>query len=302
MKKLLALLLVFFLSFFAYNAYTYHQLSSAEGAYKLAGIPSSEKLIAVYHDENFWQFATYNEKTNTLKLYTVEQSSLLWLKRRKVESVKALVNYTPIALDLKQLKQYKPHSKALLFKTLGWKYNEEIRKITCPRISNVIDPDADYFEIIGSLSGKGIRIGAGDEGSAIVSWTKGVRGLLLLPGHIDSANTSRGFIWVTLLKNGSEQIIRAYYPRIILEHRSHIAEERPSFTGLFLQKTLNNTSVNVKLENHKTPEFEVLWFHVIQNRIMLDIIWKVSPEQICHAQKDLLRNTIDGPVCHYKTR
>ncbi|WP_148258665.1 hypothetical protein [Thermococcus sp. AM4] len=176
---------------------------------------------------------------------------------------------------------------------------KEIREITYSRISNVIDPNAEYFEIIGSLSGKGIRIGAGDEGSSIVSWTRGVRGLLL-PGHIDSANTSRGFIWVTLLKNGSERIIRAFYPGMILEHKSHTAEERPSFTGLFLQKTLNNTSI--KLENLKTPEFDVLRFHVIQNRIVLDVIWKVSPEQICHAQKDLLRNTTDGPVCYYKTR
>ncbi|EEB73434.1 hypothetical protein [Thermococcus sp. AM4] len=116
------------LSFFAYNAYTYHQLSSAEGAYKLAGIPGDEKLIAVYHDAHFWQFATYNPKINTLKLYTVEQSSPFWLKKRKVESVKALVNYTPLALNLDQLKQYKPHEKALLFKTLGWKYNEERNK------------------------------------------------------------------------------------------------------------------------------------------------------------------------------
>jgi len=68
------LLLVFLLSFFAYNTYTYHQLSSAEGAYKLAGIPSSEKLIAVYHDENFWQFATYNPKTQKLKGYYVGQN------------------------------------------------------------------------------------------------------------------------------------------------------------------------------------------------------------------------------------
>ncbi|WP_367884636.1 hypothetical protein [Thermococcus sp. JCM 11816] len=40
MKRALAtgvLLLLF--SFFAYNAYTYHELSTAEGAYKLAGIP-----------------------------------------------------------------------------------------------------------------------------------------------------------------------------------------------------------------------------------------------------------------------
>ncbi|WP_456326695.1 hypothetical protein [Palaeococcus sp. (in: euryarchaeotes)] len=47
MRALLTLLLILLLSFFTYNAYTYHQLSSVEGAYKLAGIPSNEKLIAV---------------------------------------------------------------------------------------------------------------------------------------------------------------------------------------------------------------------------------------------------------------
>ena len=44
MKRLPTLLLVLLLSFFAYNTYTYHQLSSAEGAYKLAGIPGSGKM------------------------------------------------------------------------------------------------------------------------------------------------------------------------------------------------------------------------------------------------------------------
>ena len=150
MKKTAALLLlVFLLSFFAYNAYTYHQLSSAEGAYKLAGIPSSEKLIAVYHDENFWQFATYNPKTNTLKLYTVEQSSPLLLKKRKVESVKALVNYTPLALDLNQLKQYKPHEKALLFKTLGWKYEEDISGSYWANLSEIIKLGEKCYRIYG---------------------------------------------------------------------------------------------------------------------------------------------------------
>ncbi|WP_297487231.1 hypothetical protein [Thermococcus sp.] len=44
MKKLLLGILFVLLSFFAYNAYTYHQLSLAEGAYKLAEVPSNEKM------------------------------------------------------------------------------------------------------------------------------------------------------------------------------------------------------------------------------------------------------------------
>ncbi|ASJ02747.1 hypothetical protein A3L09_05515 [Thermococcus profundus] len=60
-KHSLAILIIFILfSFFAYNAYTYHELSTAEGAYKLAGIPKEEGLIVVYHEDNLWQFATYN--------------------------------------------------------------------------------------------------------------------------------------------------------------------------------------------------------------------------------------------------
>ncbi|NJF25506.1 hypothetical protein [Thermococcus sp. Bubb.Bath] len=41
---ILSFLLVLLLSFFAYNAYTYHELSTAGGAYKLAGIPGSGKI------------------------------------------------------------------------------------------------------------------------------------------------------------------------------------------------------------------------------------------------------------------
>ncbi|WP_456365170.1 hypothetical protein [Thermococcus sp.] len=290
----------FLLSIFAYNAYTYHQLSSAEGAYKLAGISNSEKLIAVYHDKNFWQFATYNEKTNTLKLYTISQSSPFWPKKRKVESAKALVNYSPLSLDLKVLRDYKPHEKALLFKTLGWKYNEELVEVPYPKIFDVVSPDVNYFEIIGTLSGKGIRIGARNDGSEMISWIEGVRGLLLLPGRIDSTNISHGFIWVVLEKNESSQIVRTYYPGVILERSIRTVKEKQSFRGVLLQKALNNASV--KLEIHKTPEFGILRFHAAKNEVILDIIWKVSPDQICHAQKNLLKNTTNGPVCYYKTR
>ena len=301
MRKILAAgVLLLLLSFFAYNAYTYHQLSSAEGAYKLAGIPNSEKLIAVYHDSHFWQFATYDEKTNTLKLYTISQSSPFWPKKRKVESAEALVNYSPLSLDLKVLGDYKPHERALLFKTLGWKYNEELMKVSYPKIFDVVSPDVDYFEIIGTLSGKGIRIGARNDGSEMISWIEGVRGLLLLPGRIDSANISHGFIWVAVEKNESGQIVRTYYPGVILERGIRTVKEKQSFRGVLLQKSLNDAFV--KLGIHKTPEFGILQFHAAKNGIILDIIWKVSSGQICHAQKNLLKNTTNGPTCYYKTR
>ncbi|NJE47157.1 hypothetical protein E3E35_07020 [Thermococcus sp. GR7] len=115
MKKHLALLLVLILSFFAYNTYTYHQLSSAEGAYKLVGVPSDEKLIAVYHDENSWQFATYNPKTKTLKVYYITQNSLLSFRTKKTKSVKTSLNYSPLALDLKLLEKVPEETPSLLF-------------------------------------------------------------------------------------------------------------------------------------------------------------------------------------------
>ncbi|WP_456326693.1 hypothetical protein [Palaeococcus sp. (in: euryarchaeotes)] len=114
MKKLLALVLLFLL-FFAYNTYTYHQLSSAEGAYKLAGISGDEKLIAVYHDENFWQFATYNPKARELKVYYLSQGHPLDFRIKKTKTVKTPLNYSPLALDLKLLEKAPKETPALLF-------------------------------------------------------------------------------------------------------------------------------------------------------------------------------------------
>ncbi|BAD86364.1 hypothetical protein TK2175 [Thermococcus kodakarensis KOD1] len=159
MKRALAtgvLLLLF--SFFAYNAYTYHELSTAEGAYKLAGIPKGEGLIAVYHEDTLWQFATYNEETNVLKLYTVSQSSQFWLKKKKVESARAFVNYSPVILDLGALKDYKSHEKALLFKTLGWKYDDEINGSYWWNLSEVIKPNETFYQIYALGTSKAIWI------------------------------------------------------------------------------------------------------------------------------------------------
>ena len=114
-KALVAGVLLLLISFFAYNTYTYHQLFSAEGAYKLAGIPSSEKLIAVYHDENFWQFATYNPKTQELKVYYIGQDSPLFFRTKKTKTVKTPLNYSPLALDLKLLEKAPKETPALLF-------------------------------------------------------------------------------------------------------------------------------------------------------------------------------------------
>ncbi|CAD5243521.1 hypothetical protein [Thermococcus camini] len=115
MRSLFVFLLILLLSFFAYNAYTYHQLSSAEGTYKLAGISNSEKLIAVYHDKDCWQFATYNPKTQELKVYYISQNSPLFFRTRKTKTVETQLNYSPLTLDLKLLEKVPEGTPSLLF-------------------------------------------------------------------------------------------------------------------------------------------------------------------------------------------
>ncbi len=183
------LLLVLLIGYFAYL----NSLPPAVRAYKLARISGDEKLIAVYHDAHFWQFATYNPKTNTLKLYTVEQFSPLWLKRRNVESVKALVNYTPLALNLSQLKQYKPHHKALLFKTLGWKYEEDISGSYWANLSEIIKLGEKCYRIygIGSSDKMWIRSKKVCTVSTFVGEMRcygsvGIEGLLVFPAYKSS--------------------------------------------------------------------------------------------------------------------
>ena len=245
----------FLLSIFAYNAYTYHQLSSAEGAYKLAGIPNSEKLIAVYHDENFWQFATYNEKTNTLKLYTISQSSLFWPKDRKVESAKALVNYSPLSLDLKVLRDYKPHEKALLFKTLGWKYDSQINGSYWANLSEVIQPGEEYYRIyaLGSSSGIWIKSKAVCRRTnldTVCYGTVGTNGVLVIPGFKDST-----MLWVVEGVNGNPEMA-FFYPQVVL--KTMISKESKVFRYSNEDREVIESIVQ-KLEG-KNPSYLEVWF------------------------------------------
>ena len=244
------LLLVLLIGYLAYL----NSLPPAVRAYKLARIPGDEKLIAVYHDENFWQFATYNEKTNTLKLYTVEQSSPLWLKRRKVESVKALVNYTPLALDLNQLKQYKPHSKALLFKTLGWKYEEDISGSYWANLSEVIRPGEKYYRIYGLGSSSGLWIKSKavcrKTNLDIVCYgTAGTNGILVIPGFKDSK-----MLWVVEGIKGNPQVA-FFYPGVVLKN---VTEENKVFTYSSEDREVIKSIVQ-KLEG-KNPSYLEVWF------------------------------------------
>ena len=274
MRKTAAILLL--LSLFAYNAYTYHQLSSAERAYKLAGIPSDEKLIAVYHDKNLWQFATYNEKTNTLKLYTVEQSSPFWLKERKVESVKALVNYTPLALDLKLLKSYEPHEKALLFKTLGWKYDDGIKRATYPKLSDVISPNTSYTQVVGVLSTDKIWIAPkyyGNGGDAFYG-SAGIKGLLVLPGKLNQPVVSEGYIWYTE-KIGTREI---HYPGIVVKAPIEKSNSR-TFIGEVLLDGLNDFSVNMTPVG--TPLYGNWEFYLSEDGKLMEALKWVTDRQFC---------------------
>jgi len=232
-RKLFALflLLVLLIGYFAYL----NSLPPAVRAYKLARIPGDEKLIAVYHDEDFWQFATYNKKTNTLKLYTVEQYSPLWLKKRKVESVKALVNYTPLALDLKLLKSYEPHSKALLFKTLGWKYEEDISGSYWTNLSEVIHPGEECYRIYGIGSSDKIWIKSKKVctvstfvGEMRCYGSVGMEGLLVFPAYESSR-----LLWVKEKPGAGGNVeLFAYYPGAVLrEHETDLEEEPSIYTG-----------------------------------------------------------------------
>ena len=261
MKKALAIgVLLLLFSFFAYNTYTYHQLSSAEGAYKLAGIPGDEKLIAVYHDSHFWQFATYNEKTNTLKLYTISQSSPFWPKKRKVESAKALVNYSPLSLDLKVLKDYKPHEKALLFKTLGWKYDSQINGSYWANLSEVIQPGEEYYRIYGLGISNRIwirskivfRKSSMFEEDRVGYGKVGINGILMLPGF-----RAQELLWV-VEKNVDGKVLRiAYYPNVT------IASTMPGAIEELFNYSPKHQEIITRLLNElegENPWYVEVWF------------------------------------------
>jgi hypothetical protein len=292
MKRALVAGLLVLLSFFAYNAYTYHQLSSAEGAYKLAGISNSEKLIAIYHDENSWQFATYNEKTNTLKLYTVGQSSPFWVKRRTVESVKALINCTPLTLNLNQLKQYKPHSKALPFKTLGWKYDDNIKRITYSKLSDVISPNSSYTEITGTLSTDGLWISPksyGNGGDAFYG-SAGIKGLLVLPGNLNQPTISGGYIWY--IENRTTREV--HYPGIIVKSPSRELNSK-TFTGRALLNSIKNSSV-VDIKSSGTPLYGSLEFYLSGDGKLMEALKWVTDRQFCFGYWSL-KDKEHRPYC-----
>ena len=107
----LFLLLVLLIGYFAYL----NSLPPAVRAYKLARISGDEKLIAAYHDKGFWQFATYNPKTQKLKVYALYSDKPILPWGKDVKTVKTPLNYSPLALDLDLLKEVPKETPALLF-------------------------------------------------------------------------------------------------------------------------------------------------------------------------------------------
>ncbi|WP_052291832.1 hypothetical protein [Thermococcus gammatolerans] len=228
MKKLLALVLLFLL-FFAYNACTYHQLSSAEGAYKLAGISGDEKLIAVYHDSNFWQFATYNPKARELKVYYLSQAHPLDFRIKKTKTVKTPLNYSPLALDLKLLEKAPKETPALLF--AGKWYTPEN------------PPEFPSFdEIIKGYTNKTIRrialLYARKElwiqtylQVTARAYEVGTKDVLVIPSF---GNTSGG-IWVVETPQGKNSTKTVYYPGTKI-----VGNVTPVYLGSFVLNNRNS--------------------------------------------------------------
>ncbi|WP_052696168.1 hypothetical protein [Palaeococcus ferrophilus] len=295
MRRKLFAVFILSLLFIGYLAYL-NSLPPAVRAYKMARIPENEQLIAVYHEGNFWQFATYNEKTSMLKLYTVSQSSPLWLRSRRVESARALVNYSQVILNLEALKDYKPHERALLFKTLGWKYDGEIYYPISPKFK----AEDMYFIAIGTTTSR-LNIGAGEEGSSIISWLSGVKGVLTLP-TLNNRGTTKALTWIAVHECESHlgKTVQVFYPGITLESDITGVYEVPKniFNGSTFQKALSYAPNEFK--ELSIAKLVILWVHVKDEKPVLETVWKLGGDKVCHVLVDINTGKVDGPVCYEK--
>ena len=250
MRNLLALLLVFLLSLFAYNVYTYHQLSSAEGAYKLAGIPEGEKLIAVYHDSNFWQFATYNPKTQKLKVYYISQDSPIDFRTKKTKTVKTSLNYSPLTLDLKLLEKTPEETPALLFAGKWYTRRnppefptaEQILKQydnkTIRRIAFLYAKKELWIETYLQVNTRAYEVGTKD--------------VLVIPSF---GNTSEG-IWVVETPQGMNSTKTVYYPGTKI-----VGNATPVYLGSFV---LNRKSIESAFYEALSNLSEIISFAKIE--------------------------------------
>ena len=263
-KALVAGVLLLLISFFAYNTYTYHQLFSAEGAYKLAGIPSSEKLIAVYHDENFWQFATYNPKTQELKVYYIGQDSPLFFRTKKTKTVKIPLNYSPLALDLKLLEKAPKETPALLF--AGKWYTQEnppkfpstsevlkeYENKSIRRIALLYAKKELWIKTYLQVNTRGYEVGTED--------------VLAIPNF---GNTSTG-IWVVEIPLGRENSTEiVYYPGLKIT-----GEVSPVYLGSFFltEKPVETTFHTALLNLSETTSFAKIEVYCFSPKADIDTV------------------------------
>lgn len=253
-RKLLAFFLLF-LFLAGYLAYL-NSLPPAVRAYKLARIPGNEQLIAVYHDNNLWQFATYNPKTQELKVYAIHSDEPILPWGKDVKSVKTPLNYSPLALNLKLLEKAPKETPALLFNG-KWYTRENPPKF--PSFDEILKEyeNKTLRQITGYTAKKELwirSIKVSNDGSVGPLWE------LVVPSLRE--NTSEAFIWeVEKPVNESTSFWEVYYPdqvilrghwwavylgtfkvreRIIREAFNDINGSPQLVRGSFLQVTLHS--------------------------------------------------------------
>ena len=203
----LFLLLILLLGYLAYL----NSLPPAVRAYKLARIPSDEQLIAVYHDKNFWQFATYNPKTQKLKVYALYSDKPILPWGKDVKTVKTPLNYSPLTLDLKLLEKAPKETPALLFNGKWYtkenppefpSFDEIIKEYENETLRELTAYYAKKELWIGSIT---LQTGDAIYGSIGPVWT------LTVPDLQDEGNS--GFVWeVEVVKEKNASLWVVHYP------------------------------------------------------------------------------------------
>jgi len=223
--------------------YLKYQIESPTRALEIAGVPENESLIAVYHNGNTWQFATYSKRENTLRVYTVEWNPLfaffLWRLKKGKESAKAIVDYSPLVLNTSLIEEYSPHEKALLFKSIGWVYGKEITS-RLPALSEVIANGEKYYSITGTGSKDGfwikMKIICDPPSLFAIDYVCrgfiGYEGLLTIPGY----NLKDGrMTWIIEKPQGDFVNVTVFYPGIslskLVKQKKKDTKEPLTFTG-----------------------------------------------------------------------
>ena len=256
MKRKLLAFLILSLFLAGYLAY-FDSLPPAVRAYKLARIPGDEQLIAVYHDNGLWQFATYNPKTQELKVYAIYSDKPILPWGRDVKSVKTPLNYSPLALNLKLLEKAPKETPALLF--AGKWYTKE-NPPEFPSFDGILKEyeNKTLRQITGYTSKKELWVGSitlqtGDAiyGSIGPVWT------LTVPDLRDEGNS--GFVWeVEVAEEKNVSLWVAHYPenvkvrglgKVLYKHSSIVVSK--DYTGV-------NSAfdwLNSTLESERNPVF-----------------------------------------------